>query len=146
MRPAKQILLVGEDETKLSLLRYVLRNSTQKSSYSCYSVTAATSAEEAIGLLKNNHYNLLLCQYHFSSMETLLSKVKKIDDNLKTIVIEEKASRLSSVYADAVLFKPTAFELLERIKVLLHRKRGPMKGMKRKVVSETVQLGEERAA
>lgn len=146
MLPAKQILLVGEDDTKLSILRYVLRINSYRSNYACYEVTTATSAEEAIGLLTNNHYNLLLCQYHFASMETLLSQVKKIDDNLKTIVIEEKASRLSAIYADAVLFKPTYFELLERIKVLLHRKRGPMKGMKRKVASEKVQLGEERAA
>ena len=146
MIPAKQILLVGEDDTKLSILRYVLRINSYRSNYSCYEVTAATSAEEAIGLLKNNHYNLLLCQYHFASMETLLSQAKSINDQLKTIVVEEKASRLGAVYADAILFKPTASELLDRIKVLLHRKRGPMKGMKRKVASETVQLGEEKAA
>jgi DNA-binding response OmpR family regulator len=140
MLPAKQILLVGEYDTTLSLVRYLLSVNSYRSNYSCYEVTSANSAEEALGLLKTNHYNLLLCQYHFASIGTLLSQVKGIDDHLKTIVIEEKANRLGAVYADAILFKPTAFELLDRIKVLLYRKRGPLKGMKRKVASVEVPM------
>jgi hypothetical protein len=45
-----------------------------------------------------------------------------------------------------LLFDPTAADILERFKVLLYRKRGPMRGMKRKISKETSITGKERVA
>ena len=146
MKPAKRLLLVSEDEEQISPLRYLLRINAWRSNHACYCVTTADKAEEALGLLKKHQYDLMLCLYPVASMDTLLEQTKVIDDHLKIIVMADKASQLQTVYADAILFNPSSAALLEHIKVLLYRKRGPMRGMKRTVKSETVPLVVEVAA
>jgi DNA-binding response OmpR family regulator len=139
--------LVGEDEDNLSLLRYVLRNNAYKAQCCYYHVTSVSTAQESLDALKKDQYDLLLCQCPVASLETLLAQVRIIDDNLKTIVIADKESQLSSVYADVIMFKPTAAELLERIRVSLYRKRGPSPGYKKKVAGiVSRQMAKEVAA
>lgn len=146
MRPAKRILLAGADDDSISILRFVLRNSTHKKSYCSYHVDTANSSEDVFELLSKGRYHLLLCRYPMALLDSLLTAALSIDNGMKTMVIATKASEIESPLTDALLFNPTAAEILERIKVLMYRKRGPMKGMKRTIVRETSITGEERVA
>ena len=146
MRPAKRILLAGVDEDRLSILRFVLRNSSYSKSYCLYHVDTANSEEDVLKFLSKERYHLLLCLHPMASLDSILTDAMSIDNGLKTMVIATKASEIDSPRTDALLFDPSAAEILERIKVLMYRKRGPMKGMKRKVASEKNKMGEEKAA
>jgi hypothetical protein len=68
MRPPKHILLVGENEFTISTLRYVLNNSSPSpigiKNATCYRVTTAMTAQEALGAIQNNDYALMLCQHY----------------------------------------------------------------------------------
>jgi hypothetical protein len=81
-----------------------------------------------------------------ASLDSLLKDAMSIDNGLKTMVIATKASEIEYPCTDALLFDPTAADILERFKVLLFRKRGPMRGMKRKISKETSITGKERVA
>lgn len=146
MRPAKRILLAGVDEDNLAILRFVLRNSSYSKNYCLYHVDTANNSKDVFELLSKGRYHLLLCRYPMASLDYLLTAALSIDNRMKTIVIATKASEIESPHTDAILFNPSAAEILERIKVLLYRKRGPMRGMKRKSKSDTSKMGEEIAA
>jgi len=146
VRPAKRILLAGVDEDNLAILRFVLRNSSYSKSYCLYHVDTANSAEDVLKFLSKERYHLLLCLHPMASLDSLLKDAMSIDNGLKTMVIATKAREIEYPCTDALLFDPNAAEILERIKILLYRKRGPMRGMKRKVARETSITGEERVA
>lgn len=146
MRPAKRILLAGVDEDRLAILRFVLRNSSYSKSYCLYHVDTANSEEDVLKFLSKERYHLLLCLHPMASLDSLLMAALSIGNGLKTMVIATKASEIEYPCTDALLFDPTAADILERFKVLLYRKRGPMRGMKRKISKETSITGKERVA
>lgn len=146
MKLSRHILLVSEDKECSSLLRFVLRNSSYRPDYPCYQVTSDDSAQEALDSLRTEQYDLILALYPLKHIDTLIERARVIDKSLKTLVLASNASQVFAPFADALLFKPTTAEVLERIKSLVCRKRGPHQGWKKEVAKEVFQLGEEKVA
>jgi DNA-binding response OmpR family regulator len=139
MRPARTILLVGENEDTLSPFRYVLSNSQPEpldKKGRIYTVTSANTAQEALGWLRKNQYDLLLCQCPVASLDSLLSHAKAMDDRMPTVVLYDKGADVTGCLADAVMHKPSMADLLERIRIMVQRRRGPHKGWKKGVAPE----------
>jgi DNA-binding response OmpR family regulator len=129
MRPARQILLIGENEDKLSPLRYVLRNSSDsdKNYIPCYQVTTVHSAQEALDALEKRDYHVMLCQSPIASIHALLSDMKDVFTWVPVLILTEKPPPEGKRYADHILYKPRMRVLLERIKDATAHK-GPKKG------------------
>jgi DNA-binding response OmpR family regulator len=145
MRPARTILLVGENDDTLGPLRYVLSNSQPEpldKKGRVYTVTSANTAQEALGWLRRNQYDLMLCQCPVASLESLLSHAKAIDDRMPTVVLYDKGADVTGCLADAVMHKPSMADLLERIRIMVQRRRGPHKGWKKGVAPERLVVQE----
>jgi DNA-binding response OmpR family regulator len=142
MRPAKRILLAGENEDALSLLRYTLRNARPGSIQTAYySVTTATTAQAALDALKVAQYDLLLCRLPLASLNHLAARAHSIDPAMPCLVLTEKKQPQFETPVDGVLCAPHTAELLERIRVTITRKRGPRPGFKKPVSPEAFTLG-----
>lgn len=139
MRPSRTILLVGENEDTLSPLRYVISNSQPEALDKvgrCYRVFSANSEKEAVEYLYESEFSLMLCQCPVASLDSLLSHAKAIDDRMPTVVLYDKGSEAAECCADAAMHKPAMDELLERIRIMVQRRRGPHKGWKKGVAPE----------
>jgi DNA-binding response OmpR family regulator len=125
MRPGKKILLVGENEFTLSPLRYVLMNSHPQpieNTGTCYRVTAAKNSQEALNYLMSCEFDLMLLQLPITGIDDLLSRAKGV---APVLVLTNTKPAVDQVYSDFVLCNPPMNEFLERIKVMVARKRGP---------------------
>jgi DNA-binding response OmpR family regulator len=125
MRSGKKILLVGENEFMLSPLRYVLMNSHPQpigNTGTCYRVTAATNSQEALNYLTSCEFDLMLLQLPITGIDDLISKAKGI---VPVLVLTSTKPVVDQIYSDHVLCNPPMNEFLERIKVMVARKRGP---------------------
>jgi DNA-binding response OmpR family regulator len=139
MRAAKNILLVGENDFTLSPLRFMLSHSTPtlNSHFGrCYLVVTANSVQEALDTLSESQFDLMLCQCPIAYLDHLLKRAKEINCYIPTMVLFDKASEVGVCFADAVLCKPPNAELLERIRIMIQRKRGPRKGWMKGVAPE----------
>jgi DNA-binding NtrC family response regulator len=158
MRPPKKILLISQDEHRMSLLRYVLRNTRSGGpSSALYSVTSVDSTVGALKFLKESEYDLVLCQSPIASIKTLLNQMRDVFTWVPVLILTEKPPPEGKRYADHILYKPRMRTLLEKIKDTVTGCKGPKKGSpaamkcgrnKRKpVVSESpvVQVEEEVA-
>ena len=121
MRPRKKILLVSASEDRASILKFMLETSR-------FAVTACLSAAEALDLLSQEQYNLLLCHLPFTGIENLIDSARTIDEAMPSLVLAGKLSQLPIGIHASAFIKPAdycAAYLLERVKVLTARKRGP---------------------
>jgi len=126
MRPAKLILLVGNNAKDLGALKYALATNR-------YRVIAEETAQSAIKVLPDLGFDLLLCQCPVENLDDMLASAKQICPRTPSIVLSEKAGGLPLTQApDVCLFRPSMVELLERIKVMCARKRGPKPGSHRR--------------
>jgi len=129
MRPKKTILCVDDTEQVLSVRAFLLETR------GCYKVNAVTSPKEALEIIANalpGTLDLLLCDLLMPGMDgnELVRRAKELNPNLPAMIVSgtvtsfERASR-----ADAFLPKGACspIELLERIRILVTRKRGPRK-------------------
>ena len=149
MRAAKNILLVGENDFTLSPLRFMLSHSTPtlNSHFGrCYLVVTANSVQEALDTLSESQFDLMLCQCPVASLDSLLSHAKAIDDRMPTVVLYDKGSEAAECCADAAMHKPAMDELLERIRIMVQRRRGPHKGWKKGVAPERPVVQRENVA
>ena len=126
MRPRKVILCVNDNEIELSVLSYML-------DVNGFHVLQASSGEEAIQIFSAYNIELVLADYAMPKMDgcTLIAKLKQIASYVPMILLGDPASMGGKIHlADALLAKKqtTNAELLERIKVMSARKRGPRKG------------------
>ena len=115
MKPKKHILLVGENDAAMAPLRFALRNSSQSSNASNYMVTTANSADEVCNLLAEGSFDMMLVQLPVTPLEPFLERVNKIDSTFPVLVMN-------------VINKPSMAEILDRVKVMTARKRGPKLG------------------
>ena len=117
MRPKKKILLMGANEDRVSVLTFTLKTHA-------YAVTVAPSAAEAIEFLRVLHFELLLCQMPLEGVDSVIDQARAADINTPSMVLTTK--QVEPVLCDAVLPDACTMELLlERIKVMSARKRGP---------------------
>ena len=123
MRPKKHILIAGADETRVSVLRYLLLTHG-------YAVTAAASAAEALEYLAGRKYAVLLCDWPLPGIEHLVDQADLRYREMPSLVLASSLTqRPESCWSSAVLTKGfTAADLIERIKIFASRKCGPKKG------------------
>jgi len=128
MRPKKICLCAGSDGNTLSVLVFLLNTMG-------YCAIEAASEKEAAVFASENQVDILLSlnEIKGSTGDRLIHIIKKICPATPSILIRPAADANPGCQADAQIDKPwNAAELLERVKVMTARKRGP----KKPVVSE----------
>jgi CheY-like chemotaxis protein len=131
MRPKKVILCVDDNEQELSVLKFMLATNG-------YKVISASTGQEAIGVFAVNQVDLVLADYNMPQMngDQLVGRLKRIAGHVPMILLGDPQAMGGEIHlADAMLAKKncSSQELLERIKVMSARKRGPRKGAQRTV-------------
>jgi CheY-like chemotaxis protein len=126
MRPKKVILCVDDNEQELSVTSFML-------STNGYRVIPATSGQEAISIFAGMQVDLVLADFAMPQMNghQLVNRLKQIAGHVPMILLGDPQAMSGTIHAaDALLTKKncTPQELLERIKVMSARKRGPRKG------------------
>ena len=126
MRPNKIILCVDDNELELSVLKFML-------STHGYRVLSATTGQEAIAAFSNHQVDLVLADFAMPQMNgsQLVERLKQISSHVPMILLADPQKMETEVHrADAMVAKKNCspFELLERIKLMSARKRGPRKG------------------
>lgn len=126
MRPKKTILCVDDNEQALSIRKFMLETRG-------YRVLTCTTGHEAIDLFRQSPVDLVLSDLTMPGMngEELIRQLKETSPDTPAILLSSKVKAYSEgMYADVFLPKGTndPAELLERIRLLLVRKRGPKKG------------------
>lgn len=134
MRPKKVILCVDDNEQDLSVLKFMLITNG-------YRVLAATNGQDAIDLFKTNAVDLVLADHSMPQMsgDQLVGRLKQIASHVPMVLLGDPQKMNGQIHgADALLAKKTCTpqELLERVKLMSARKRGPRKGVQRLVGSE----------
>jgi len=128
MRPRKTILVVEDNEQVLSVRKFLLETRG-------YRVLPMTSASEALEYLKDSlpgSIDLLLADLILPQMDgnELIRRAKQVQPALPALLISGTVSNFDrAAAADAFLPKGacTPAELLDRIRILVARKRGPKK-------------------
>ena len=132
MRPKKIILCVDDNEQELSILSFML-------STNGYRVLSASNGPDAIDLFADMPVDLVLSDYSMPQMngDQLVNRLKQMAAHVPMILLGDPHKMGDQLHgADALLPKKTCSsqELLERIKVMSARKRGPRKGTPRLTV------------
>jgi CheY-like chemotaxis protein len=144
MRPKKIILCVEDNEQELSVLKFML-------STNGYRVLSAGNGQEAIELFSSAPVDLVLADQSLPQMNgcQLVERLKQIASHIPRIVLGDPQRMAGEMHsADALLAKKNCspLELLERIKVMSARKRGPRKGSLRQAPVQTPVLELARAS
>jgi two-component system, OmpR family, response regulator CpxR len=134
MRPKKVILCVDDNEQDLSVLKFMLVTNG-------YRVLAATNGQEAIDIFQENAVDLVLADHSMPQMsgDQLVGRLKQIASHVPMVLLGDPQKMNGQIHgADALLAKKTCTpqELLERVKLMSARKRGPRKGVQRHVGAE----------
>jgi two-component system response regulator CpxR len=130
MRPKKVILCVDDNEQELSVLKFMLETNG-------YRVLAALNGQEAIAVFATApQIDLVLADTTMPQMNggQLVERLKRMRGHVPMILLGDNQAANGELHlADAVLVKKNCSpqELLERIKVMSARKRGPRKGAQR---------------
>jgi len=134
MRPKKVILCVDDNEQDLSVLKFMLITNG-------YRVLAATSGQDAVALFVENQVDLVLTDHAMPNMsgDQLVLKLKQVASHVPMVILGDPQKMNGQIHgADALLAKKTCSpqELLERIRIMSVRKRGPRKGVSRIATAE----------
>lgn len=126
MRPKKIILCVDDNEQDLSVMAFMLTTNG-------YKVIAATSGQEAIGIFAETAVDLVLadCSVRQMSGGHLIDQLKQVGSHVPMILLGDPQKIGSDLHAaDLLITKKScsSLELLERVKAMSTRKRGPRKG------------------
>jgi two-component system, OmpR family, response regulator CpxR len=123
MKPKKTILCVDDNEQLLSIRKVILETRG-------YRVVTANSARQALEIFKAGQVDLVLTDLVMPEVDgtELIDKIKAISPNTPAILFSGKI-RIFERDTRADVFLPKGMyapaELLERIRLLLVRKRGP---------------------
>jgi CheY-like chemotaxis protein len=129
MRPKKIILCVDDNDQDLSVMKFLLTTNG-------YRVLAASSGQEALELFPSAVVDLVLADQEMPQMNgrQLVERLKQMGPHVPMVLLGSPQRMAGEMHAaDAVLDKKNcpAQELLERVKVMSARKRGPRKGSQR---------------
>ncbi len=130
MRPKKVILCVDDNEQELSVLKFTLATNG-------YRVLAASNGQEAVAIFATApQIDLVLADINMPQMSgvQLAERLKRMRSYVPMILLGDAQAMNGEIHvADAVLARKSCSsqELLERIKVMSARKRGPRKGAQR---------------
>ncbi len=123
MKPKRTILCVDENEQTLSIRKIMLETRG-------YRVVACSSGQQALDHFMKGGVDLVLTDLVMPGLDgaTLIDRVKEISPQTPTILLSGKVKIYDgNTRADVFLSKGTyaPAELLERVRLLLVRKRGP---------------------
>lgn len=126
MRPKKIILCVDSNEQELSVRKFMLETNG-------YRVVTATNGRDAISLFGEFQIDLVLADMGLPQMsgQQLTERLKQMGPHVPMILLGDPMKMAGEIHAaDALIAKKNCSpqELLERIKVMSARKRGPRKG------------------
>ncbi|MGD0345353.1 MAG: response regulator [Terracidiphilus sp.] len=130
MRPKKVILCVDDNEQELSVLKFMLATNG-------YRVLAAANGQEAIAIFATApQIDLVLTDTTMPQMNggQLVERLKRMRGHVPMILLGDAQPANGELHvADAMIARKNCStqELLERIKVMSARKRGPRKGAQR---------------
>jgi two-component system response regulator CpxR len=128
MRPKKCMLLVEPNQEKRSLRKFLFQTRG-------YRVLAAEDANTAIDILKAlmpGNVDILLTELQLPQMDgnELVRRAKELHPDLPTIIVSWRMGS-STRLMNCEAFLPKGFhspmDLIERVRVLVQRKRGPKK-------------------
>jgi CheY-like chemotaxis protein len=125
MRPKKTILCVDDNEQGLAVRKFLLETRG-------YRVISTFSAQEAIEVLRNGGIDLVLGDLIMPQMDgnEMVQRMKEIAPEVPMMLLSGTVKAFDRAsHADAFLPKGACspVELLERIRVMIARKRGPKK-------------------
>ena len=139
MRPKKTILCVDDNEQALSVRKFMLETRG-------YRVLTALDCEQALELFRNGGIDLVLSDLLMPRMDgnELIRRMKELAPEVPAILISgsiksyERANR-----ADAFLPKGACspLEVLERVRLMVARKRGPKKARPPECPNASLALG-----
>ena len=126
MRPKKTILCVDDNEQALSVRKFMLETRG-------YRVLTAVGSEQALELFREGGIDLVLSDLIMPYMDgnELIRRMKELAPEVPAILISGSVKAFDRANrADAFLPKGACspVEMLERIRVMVARKRGPKKG------------------
>jgi CheY-like chemotaxis protein len=126
MRPKKVILCVDDNEQELSVLKFMLITNG-------YKVVSASTGQEAIKLFAETQVDLVISDYAMPQMngDQLTERLKQLAPHVPMLLLGDPQKMGGEMHAaEVVLAKKNCStqELLERIKLMSARKRGPRKG------------------
>jgi two-component system, OmpR family, response regulator CpxR len=127
MKPKRTILCVDDNEQSLSIRKIMLETRG-------YRVVACCTAEEALEIFKQGGIDLLLTDFVLPGMDgqKLVELIKNMSPQTPAILFSGKV-KFYDRDCRADLFLPKGsyapIELLERIRLLLVRKRGPKRAI-----------------
>jgi len=129
MRPKKVILCVDDSEQELSVLKFMLATNG-------YRVVSASNPQDAISIFTATQVDLVLAGFTMQQIQGkhLVERLKRIGAHVPMILLGDPQTLGGEIHAaDAFLARKScsSLELLERIKVMSARKRGPRKGSQR---------------
>src|SRR5512140_471539 len=123
MKPKRTILCVDDNEQSLSIRKVMLETRG-------YRVICCTTAEDALAVFAHGNIDLVLSDVLMPGMDgtELISRIKGMCPTVPTILFSGKI-KVYEKDTQADIFLPKGMyapaELLERIRLLLIRKRGP---------------------
>ena len=128
MRPKKIILCVDDNEQTLAVRKFLLETRG-------YRVLSASGAQEALEVMEQyapGELSLLLCDLLMPQMDglELIRRAREMQPGLPSLMVSGTVATMErSTGADVFLPKGACspVELLERVRVLVARKRGPKK-------------------
>jgi two-component system response regulator CpxR len=130
MRPKKTILCVDDNEQVLSVRTFLLETRG-------YRIIAAKCAQEALEVLERSlpgSVDLVLCDLLMPQMDgnELVRRAKQLHPGLPAMIVSGTVNAFDrALHADVFLPKGASSpaEMIERIRVLVARKRGPKKAV-----------------
>jgi two-component system, OmpR family, response regulator CpxR len=129
MRPRKTILCVDDNEQTLAVRKFLLETRGG------YRVVAASTGKEAIDRFRRGGIDLVLSDLLMPTMDgnELVRRMKEIAPEIPMILISGSVKTFDHTNrADAFLPKGSSspVEMLERIRQMIARKRGPKKHLR----------------
>lgn len=131
MRPKKRILLVGVDEARISILRFVLETHA-------FAVTSALSSIEAAVRIRNAEWDVLICDWPLPEGLWLIEQTRLQSRSVPVLVLAhsmnvrpEGIDELGLAVNVLTRINSSSSALLEYAKLMTAHKRGPVKGWKK---------------
>jgi two-component system response regulator CpxR len=129
MKPKRTILCVEENEQSLSIRKIMLETRG-------YRVVACTRSEQALAAFLKGGIDLVLADLALPGMDgnALIAAIKEISAQTPAILVSAKVriydrDTRADVFLAKGMYDPA--ELLERIRIMLIRKRGPKRAQPR---------------